>query len=85
MIKYHCDVCGGEIEDQENCANPATRLKGEKDFGIYWGERHGQSITVGFEIMVKVGSTWNAGELCKFCLIGAINYLDTRPKEARQK
>lgn len=69
MTKYFCDVCEDEITEKNKCFNgdgASFRLGGK-------------SGKILFEVITGFNGTWNAGCLCKYCVIGAVNSLDDRP------
>ena len=71
MTRQFCDACGTEIETNY----VIDRLKGE-----YFQRHEGQRVRIQFEVTVGVGDGWNDGDLCRDCVIDAVNSLDTRPQ-----
>jgi hypothetical protein len=69
MIKHFCDVCGKEI----------TRNMVSERFNENCILRNKR---VQVEIVIGVGSTWNAGDLCRGCLWEFLDIYDSRPKAA---
>jgi hypothetical protein len=59
VIKHFCDSCGKEVSRN----TVSERLIGHKQIG-------GKKIM--WEVVVGVGDTWNAGEVCEPCLRGLI-------------
>lgn len=74
--KWFCDCCGIELTSENKCYSEGkTRLqKIQKDSSKY------PSI----EIITGKGSTWNAGDWCRYCVIDTIiREFDNRPTDNR--
>lgn len=71
MKKTFCDCCADEIPDVR-----PERLSGQSRRGKY---------VINFEIMTglnepnQTGISMNNGDICKYCIIDAVNTLDDRP------
>lgn len=74
MIKRFCDMCNDEITDKNVCVG-----------GYVSSDRLGvEFVTKGkvlkVEFMLSYNGTTNAGDICRHCVIDAVNILDKRPK-----
>lgn len=75
MIRYFCDCCGEEIAD-------SNRIEGS-DKGRLMGmlrcklKPPGEPLQV--EVTTALGSSWNGGHFCKYCVIEAVASKDDRP------
>jgi hypothetical protein len=78
MIRYFCDCCGEEIAD-------TNRITGS-DKGRLLGVRRSRLKPAGEPLQVEVttalGSIWNGGHFCKYCVIEAVASQDDRPQAA---
>lgn len=69
--KRYCDVCGREIT-----TNVVTdRITRDSSMR----KPNGLPQRLQIEVQCGVGAAWNAGDLCKYCVIDFINALDDRP------
>lgn len=76
-VRYFCDCCGNEITDANRIESDKGRL-----FGILRSKVKGQTEPLQVEVTTALGSTWNAGHFCKYCVIDAVNSKDDRPMPA---
>ena len=60
MTKYFCDRCGEEITNSNGRRPSATDHGGRLT-------RHLDGI--GVQVMIEVGGVWNAGVVCKSCIL----------------
>jgi hypothetical protein len=58
MIRRFCDGCGSELTDQRT-----GRIIREAVLGLH---------TVRVEVIVAVDGTWNAGDVCRLCVVTAV-------------
>lgn len=65
MIKRFCDVCGSEIVDGNMADSVDCR-------GRVSGVINYKPHTVGVEVIVGVDGVKNAGEVCKWCILDAV-------------
>lgn len=72
MIRRFCDVCGSELTDKNT---PCAGQNG----GRIECEVKGKTGTLKVEVQHAINGTWNAGEVCKYCIIDAVNDVDDRP------
>ena len=66
--KYYCDFCLEQITDKNKCSgapDKSNRL-GVNKMGF-------DDHTLSLEVMVAVDGTWNSGEVCKHCVMHALN------------
>ena len=88
MIRRYCDICGAEMTDATTPApdptkSVASRL-GHQDamnaqrFKDGVGLKYGKPKVM-FEVVVGLDGAWNAGDICKHCVIDAVNAADDRP------
>lgn len=78
MIRYFCDCCGEEIAD-------ANRIEGSDKgrlLAILRPRVKTQTEPLQVEVTTALGSTWNAGHFCRYCVIDAVNTKDDRPRAA---
>ncbi len=75
MITRYCDCCGDEITDK-NVINASSHI------GRLRSSLEGERGTLVIEVMVGIGSTWNAGDFCKYCVLDALYKADNRIKRA---
>lgn len=72
MKKTFCDCCGDEMDDVR-----PERLKGHVRRGKY---------IINFEVMTGLnkpddtGTSMKNGDICRYCIIDAVNSLDDRPQ-----
>ena len=72
MKRYFCDVCGSEIGDENaQCAGSTGNRVAAEVIG-----KHGK---LSVEVHAAINDTWNAGDVCKYCIIDAVNRADDRP------
>lgn len=86
MIKHYCDKCGEEITKKNEPPHPVcgSRFRFDIDF-----RREQRGYIARFEVVEGIDEEERAGsqrscnnaEFCKYCIIGAINRFDDRPKE----
>lgn len=74
MIRRYCDGCGDDIE---------TSAVSERIEGKHRRRGPSGSVDVLVEVIVGTNGTWNKGDLCRGCVIDAVNSFDTRPKSAQ--
>jgi hypothetical protein len=78
MIRYFCDCCGEEIADK-------NRIEGSDKgrlLGVQRPKIKTQTDPLQVEVTTALGSSWNAGHFCKYCVIDAVNSQDDRPMPA---
>lgn len=68
MNRTYCDVCGDDLDDRQHVVS--DRLNGDT---LLRGPNG--TIRVKVEIVCGTGQTWNAGDLCRPCLMRAVNRL----------
>lgn len=79
MIRYFCDCCGKEI------AEGTTKIEGTDKgrlLGILRSKLQPPGEPLQVEVTTALGSTWNGGHFCKYCVIDAVNSKDDRPMPA---
>lgn len=81
MVKYYCDFCGSLITEKNRCAGGAIHCPNSR-LGIEV-ERNGVVLKV--EIMTSLDEQWNKGHVCRFCVLDALNVLDTRNEKPKPK
>ncbi|RLI63016.1 MAG: hypothetical protein DRO67_06445 [Candidatus Asgardarchaeum californiense] len=72
MIKRYCDKCGDEIIDKNKIEKNAFRTTIRTD--------NSNIALMQIEIIPSKNFVWADSDLCKYCVIDAINKLDDRPK-----
>ena len=74
MTKHFCDNCAAELDDRNTPSGVEMpgRLRGEANLN--------KAVLV--EVITGIDGVWNKGELCKYCIIEAVNRLDDRPVAA---
>lgn len=79
MIKYFCDLCGTEINDQNQPrgGDAPSRLGVEK----VDPKNPGRMFQI--EVITAINSCWDNGEFCKYCIIDMINEADDRPRSEK--
>lgn len=79
MIRRYCDICG-----REAVSVTSPRLASEMNRGSIGGgiQLMAAKPVVRFEIMCGAGPAMNGGDVCKYCVLDAINTLDDRPQQA---
>lgn len=75
-IKHFCDNCGHAL-DSGNALGKGNVLKVESDMP----SRGGVALYVHLTASTSPGGS-PVGDLCKHCIIDAVNKLDDRPKQA---
>lgn len=73
MVKYFCDYCENEIDDDNRIDGDRLKTQITAD-----------SYTLSIEIITGLNGVANAGHFCKYCVIQAVNKLDDRPKPDRE-
>jgi hypothetical protein len=74
MFKHYCDCCGAEITDANNArGGPARNPVSDWRFG-------GRLGRLSIEVMTAIDGTWNAGHVCRYCIIDAVNSFDDRER-----
>ncbi len=73
MTKNFCDVCGSEMTEKNKPKGGTAFRMGTTVTGI-----DGKKVMV--EVTTGIDDCWNKGEICKHCIIDAIQTLDDRPK-----
>jgi len=72
VIKRYCDKCGDEIIDKNKIEKNAFRTTIRTD--------NSNIALMQIEIIPSKNFVWADSDLCKYCVIDAINKLDDRPK-----
>ena len=81
--RRYCDLCEAEITlDNEAgfTAKPSDILLSSRLDGKYSSRRNSNEIR--FQISIALNGIWNGGDVCKHCIIDAVNSLDDRPRAA---
>lgn len=73
MIKRFCDVCGEELT-KSNTPSSGTE---KNRVGCVVQGKTGR-LTV--EVHHAIDCMWDGGDVCKYCIIDAVNKADDRPK-----
>lgn len=73
MIRIFCDVCGDEVTDGN------IPREGENGKRVAC-EVRGKTGILKVEVMTGINGTWNGGDVCKYCVIDAVNQADDRPR-----
>lgn len=68
MRRNYCDVCGEDLEYRQNVVSDRLR-----DDVLLRGPNGTTRVKV--EILCGIDQTWNDGDLCRQCLIRAVNQL----------
>jgi hypothetical protein len=68
VMRYYCDGCGVEVKRSYT----SERFRPTKWFKL----EGGSGINIAAEVMTCVDGTWNAGHLCKTCLLRVLNEPD---------
>jgi hypothetical protein len=81
VVQHYCDFCGDKITKHNACCGGAMHCRDSR-LGIEV-ERDGVVLKV--EIMTSLDGVSNKGDVCRFCVLDALNKLDTRnePKKPR--
>lgn len=75
MIRYFCDCCGEEIADTNRIESDKGRL-----LGVLRSKLRPPGEPLQVEVTTALGSSWNGGHFCKYCVIDAVNTKDDRPQ-----
>lgn len=75
MTKHFCDFCGDEITDTNKASGGPIHSSDRLGASM---RRNGHVIKV--EIMTSMDGVANQGIACRYCIIDALNQLDTRPR-----
>lgn len=75
MIRRFCDVCGDELTDKNT---PCAGQNG----GRVECELKGICGVLKVEVQHAINEAWNAGDVCKYCIIDAVKKADDRPTAA---
>jgi len=70
--KHYCDCCGVEITDANNARGGAARNP-VSDWRL--GGKVGR---LSIEVMTGIDGVWNAGHVCRYCIIDAVKSFDDR-------
>lgn len=76
MIKTFCDCCGEEISGYNELKGGSIGRLGAKV------KSANAMKELKVEIITIKDGTCNAGDFCLYCVLGALNSADKRPREA---